>query len=47
MHLGYVGGLYIDVFPIDGVPQGRLRRWLHFARYEYYKRVLYLMVRDP
>lgn len=47
LHLGYKGGLYIDVFPIDGVPDGRLRQRWHFARYEYYKRVLYLLVRDP
>ena len=46
-HLSYLGGIYIDVFPIDGVPAaGIARRW-HFARYEYYKRLLYLTVRDP
>ena len=47
MHLRYLGGIYIDVFPIDGVPTGAWSRRCHFARYEYYKRVLYLMVRDP
>lgn len=47
MHLRYLGGIYIDVFPIDGVPSGAWSRRCHFARYEYYKRVLYLMVRDP
>lgn len=47
MHLRYLGGVYIDVFPIDGVPEGRMARKLHFARYEYYKRVLYLLFRDP
>ena len=46
-HLHYLGGLYIDVFPLDGVPEGSLRRRLHFARYEYWKRVLYLIHRDP
>ena len=46
-HLWYLGGIYIDVFPVDGVPEKKLcRRW-HFARYEYYKRVLYLLHRDP
>lgn len=43
-HLHYLGGIYIDVFPIDGVPS---KSWLHFARYEYWKRVLYLIHRDP
>ncbi len=47
LHLRYLGGLYIDVFPIDGTPDGTLRRKLHFARYEYWKRVLYLLHRDP
>lgn len=46
-HLHYLGGVYIDVFPLDGVPQGWLRRRWHFARYEFYKRVLYLVHRDP
>lgn len=47
MHLKYLGGVYIDVFPIDGVPDNAVARKLQFARYEYYKRVLYLLYRDP
>ena len=49
MHLKYLGGIYIDVFPIDGVPSAtsRVKTWLHYARYEYWKRVLYLIHRDP
>ena len=47
MHLKYLGGIYIDVFPLDAVPDGWLNRKLHFARYEYWKRVLYLLHRDP
>lgn len=47
MHLRYLGGIYIDVFPIDGAPENWLTRKLHFAKYEYYKRVLYLIHRDP
>ncbi len=47
MHLKYVGGIYIDVFPIDGVPDNFIIRKLHFALYEYYKRLLYLIHRDP
>ncbi|MBQ9645715.1 MAG: LicD family protein [Prevotella sp.] len=46
-HLFYLGGIYIDVFPIDGAPAGALRRKCHFAHYEYLKRVLYLLHRDP
>lgn len=47
MHLRYLGGIYIDVFPLDGVPNGYIIQKIHFARYEYYKRVLYLLYRDP
>ena len=47
LHLHYLGGIYIDVFPIDGVPASGFTQWLHFARYEYWKRVLYLLHRDP
>jgi len=46
-HLHYLGGIYIDVFPIDGTPANSVCRRLHFARYEYWKRVLYLIHRDP
>ena len=35
MHLRYLGGIYIDVFPIDGAPEGWLKRKIHFAKYEY------------
>lgn len=47
MHLKYLGGVYIDVFPLDGVPEGRVAQRTRFAKYEFYKRVLYLIHRDP
>ena len=47
MHLKYLGGIYLDVFPIDGAPERWLAQKWHFGRYEYYKRVLYLLFRDP
>lgn len=47
IHLKYLGGVYIDVFPIDGVPDNALLRRWKFVRYEYFKRVLYLLCRDP
>lgn len=47
MHLKYLGGVYLDVFPLDGVPEGSLSQRIHFARYEFYKRVLYFIFRDP
>lgn len=47
IHLRYLGGVYLDVFPLDGVPEGALAQRMHFAKYEFYKRVLYFIHRDP
>ncbi len=47
MHLRYLGGIYIDVFPLDGMTSNGLVQRLHFARYFYLKRVQYLLYRDP
>ncbi len=46
-HLPYLGGLYIDVFPIDGVPATPLwRRW-HLLRYDVLKKAVYMAYRHP
>lgn len=47
MHLKYLGGIYIDVFPLDGMTSNKLVQRLHFARYFWLKRVQYLLCRDP
>lgn len=47
MHLRFLGGIYIDVFPLDGVPEGAVARRLQFAGYEFYKKILYFIYRDP
>lgn len=46
-HISYLGGVYIDVFPLDAVPESRLRQRLHFMHYEYLKRIAYFVYRDP
>jgi lipopolysaccharide cholinephosphotransferase len=46
-HINYIGGLYIDVFPLDGVCANKLLQRLNFARYEFWKRVIYYIHRDP
>lgn len=46
-HLRYLGGVYIDVFPLDGVPSNiLLRRW-HIWRYKLLRKKLYFTYRDP
>lgn len=47
MHLSYLGGIYIDVFPLDGMPESKLMQRLHFMRYQWYKKMLYYVHRDP
>ena len=46
-HLPYLGGLYIDVFPIDGVPSNALLRRIHLVRYDVLKKMVYMAYRDP
>ncbi|NLV53682.1 MAG: LicD family protein [Bacteroidales bacterium] len=47
MHLKYLGGVYIDVFPLDGMTANPLLQRLHLMRYFYYKKVIYFLCRDP
>lgn len=46
-HLPYLGGLYIDVFPIDGAPANTWLRRLHLVRYDILKKAVYMAYRDP
>lgn len=46
-HLRYLGGVYIDVFPLDGVPDCKLGQCLHYFRYKHLCKMLYFTSRDP
>ena len=46
-HLRYLGGVYIDVFPLDGLPDNKLTRYLHVRRYKRLRKKLYFTYRDP
>lgn len=46
-HLYYLGGCYIDIFPFDAFPDGKVARWWQCAKYEFLKQCLYLVHRDP
>ena len=46
-HLYYLGGVYVDVFPIDGAPRCRLAQRLWNTRYKFLTSMLYLSHRDP
>ena len=46
-HMHYIGGIYIDIFPLDGMTANPLRQRLHLMRYRYLRKVQYLLYRDP
>lgn len=46
-HLSYLGGIYVDIFPLDGVSDNWFGQHWSFTQYEYYKRLLYWVHRDP
>lgn len=47
IHLGYAGGVYMDIFPLDDVPDNRVARTFHFYRFHFVRKLLYFVYRDP
>ena len=45
--LNYIGGIYIDVFPLDNVLDNKLLRAIHFYKFNLVRRFLYFSYRDP
>jgi lipopolysaccharide cholinephosphotransferase len=43
----HVGGVYMDVFPLDGVPNGKIAQRIRFMRYKFCRKVLHYTYRDP
>jgi lipopolysaccharide cholinephosphotransferase len=46
-HSDYIGGIYIDVFPIDGVPEARWAQRLATLRYTLLDKLIYFLNRNP
>ena len=46
-HSDYVAGIYIDVFPIDGISPNKLMQRVAVARYKMLDKLLYFLHRDP
>lgn len=46
-HYKYLGGIYCDVMPIDGIPSGWLHQRVRIVKYRFWFRMLYLVHRDP
>lgn len=47
VYLGYAGGIYMDIFPLDEVPDSGIRRWFHFYKFNFTRKMLYFVYRDP
>ena len=47
VNLPYLGGAYIDVFPLSGIPDSKVKQSWHLAKYWYWKKVLYFCCRNP
>ena len=46
-HFNYMGGVYIDIFPIDGISANPVMQRLHCIRYKFLDKLLYIAKRDP
>lgn len=46
-HLYYLGGVYVDIFPIDGAPDGAWAQRMHCFRYDVLRKLIYYIHRDP
>ena len=46
-HLRYLGGVYVDVFPVDGMPENKMAQRLHYLHYKHLCKLLYFTYRDP
>lgn len=43
----FVGGLPVDVFPLDGMTRNPVARYIHYKRYDVLIRLMYFAQRDP
>lgn len=43
----FAGGIPVDVFPLDGMTTHKLKRYIHYKKYNFFKRLYYYSVRDP
>lgn len=43
----YLGGVFIDIFPLDGVPNSKRARKWHFKKQSVYNKLLFFHIRNP
>lgn len=47
LYLGHYGGLWIDIFPVDGAPSDPAERRSHVRRFKHWRHLQYFVYRDP
>lgn len=47
IYLNHYSGVWIDIFPVDGITDNKLARRIHTARFKFWRRLQYLVYRDP
>ena len=46
-YLGYAGGIYLDIFPLDDVPDNKWLRAIHYYKFNLLRKIQYFQFRDP
>jgi lipopolysaccharide cholinephosphotransferase len=46
-HLRRLTGVFLDIFPLDDVPDNKLLRWWHYRRFRMCEKLIYYAYRDP
>ncbi|MCQ2236341.1 MAG: LicD family protein [Bacteroidales bacterium] len=44
---GYVGGVPVDIFPLDGMASPGINRWWHYFKYRFHVHLLYFLTVNP
>lgn len=43
----FIGGVPVDVFPLDGMTEDKFKRRVHYAKYEFFAKIKYFNLIDP
>lgn len=43
---GYVGGIYVEIFPLHGCPNNKMLRWIFYYKIKLLKKIMYTLTLD-
>ncbi|SCH60169.1 LicD family protein [Bacteroides zhangwenhongii] len=46
-NFSFIGGIPLDIFPLDGMTQHPIKRWFHYKRYRFFQKVAYYSFVNP